>query len=79
MRMAETAHIITSLESQNESFNLGANFDNVYLNDENDFSLLDLYNHYNSFLTANLFTAYGKVEPTAQNINVWYDTTEEQL
>lgn len=70
---------ITKLESQGESFNLGANFNNVYLNDDNDFSLLDLYNHYNDFLNANLYAAYGNTEPTANNINVWYDTTEEEL
>ena len=61
---------ITKLESQGESFDLGANFDNVYLNDDNDFSLLDLYNHYNKFLNANLFAAYGTDEPTVDNINV---------
>lgn len=70
---------ITKLKSRGESFNLGANFDNVYLSDTNDFSLLDLYNHYNNFLNADLYAAYGNIEPTADNINVWYDTTEVNL
>lgn len=70
---------ITKLESQGESFNLGANFSNVYLNDSDDFSLLDLYNHYNDFLNANLYAVYGNKKPTANNINVWYDTTEVEL
>lgn len=70
---------ITKLESQGESFNMGANFNNIYLDDNNDFSLLDLYNHYNDFLNANLYAAYGENEPTTKNINVWYDTTEVEL
>lgn len=58
---------------------MGANFNNIYLDDNNDFSLLDLYNHYNDFLNANLYAAYGENEPTTKNINVWYDTTEVEL
>ena len=74
-----THNPITKLESQGESFNVGANFSNVFLDDNNDFSLFDLYEHYNEFLKANLYVAYGKKTPTAKNINVWYDTTEVEL
>ena len=76
MRMAETTtHIITNLEQNNESYNLGATFDNVFLNEEDNFSLNDLFEHYKKVLANCGFVSYGNNEPT--NINIWYDTTSE--
>lgn len=70
---------ITKLTSQEEQFDLGVNFKNVYLNDNDDFSLEDLYNHYKQLTGANLFAAYSENEPAAYNVNIWYDTLEETI
>lgn len=70
---------ITKLTSQGEYFDLGANFKNVYLNDSDDFSLEDLYNHYKQLISANLFAAYDENEPGVYNVNVWYDISEENI
>lgn len=70
---------ITKLTSRGESFDLGATFDHVYLSEDNDFALGDLYKHYTDFLNSNLFVAYKDSAPTADNVNVWYDTTETDI
>ena len=67
---------ITKITSQNESFDIGALFDHVYLSDENDFSLKDFFNHYSSFMDADMFMFYGSTAPTADNVVIWYDTQE---
>ena len=68
--MAEMAKVITSLEQNKESYNLGATFNNIFLSEEDDFSLKDLYEHYNKVLENCDFISYEPDEP--ENINVWY-------
>lgn len=66
---------------ETEVFNIGANFNNIFYNDTNDFSLMDLFNHYIDFLNSNLFAFYSDEDnlPDVDNINIWYDTTERDL
>jgi len=68
---------ITKLTSGDESFDLGATFNHVYISDDNDFSLEDFYNHMKDFLTNSSFIVYSENEPAVENENVkvWYDTT----
>lgn len=68
--MAEMAKVITGLEQNKESYNLGATFNNVFLDEEDDFSLKDLYDHYDKVLKNCDFISYGVREP--KNINIWY-------
>ena len=67
---------ITKLTSRNESFDLGANFNNIYYSDENDYSLMDFFAHMKSFLESDMFMIYSKEEPSKDhdNIKIWYDT-----
>lgn len=75
--MAETTHIITSLEQNQESYDLGATFNNVFLNEEDDFSLKDLFEHYKKLLENCDFISYGSREP--KNINVWYHSFPDAI
>lgn len=68
---------LTKVESQNESFNLGATFDNIFLSDKDDFTLKDLYDYLKTYFEQDMFISYSKKEPTADNINIWYDTNEQ--
>lgn len=62
---------ITSITSNNEDYNLGALFDNVYLENNNDYSLKHFYN----YLANMSYAQYSNVAPVGNNIKIWYDTS----
>lgn len=69
---------ITKIKSKNsssveETFNIGANFDNVYYSDENEYSLKDFFEYMQKFLESPLFIQYSDSQPIMENIKVWYD------
>lgn len=69
---------ITKIQSKNssnieETFNIGANFDNVYYSDENEYSLKDFFEYMQKFLESPLFIQYSDSQPIMENIKVWYD------
>ena len=82
--MAETTtYIITNLEQnqgedvlESKSYDLGATFNNVFLDEEDDFSLKDLFEHYKKVLENCGFVSYGENEPI--NIDVWYEVPSIQ-
>lgn len=69
---------IKSKDSTNNdvTFNLGANFDDVYYSDTNDYSLKDFFEYIQNFLESPLFIQYSKTDPIVDNIKVWYDINE---
>lgn len=68
---------ISKVESQNESFDLGATFDNVFLSDEDDLTLKEFYEYVKDYFDQDMFMMYSEDEPAADNVKIWYDTTEE--
>lgn len=69
---------ITKIQSKNssnveETFNIGANFDNVYYSDENEYSLKDFFEYMQKFLESPFFIQYSDSQPVMENIKVWYD------
>lgn len=61
---------ITKLTSGEETFDLGTTFNHVYLNEENDFSLEEFYNHMKTFLESDMFMIYSSKEPKEKNVKV---------
>ena len=59
------------------SYNLGATFENVFLNAKSNFSLENLYNHYTDFLNNAHFIRMSSVEPESTNVKIWYETGED--
>lgn len=68
---------LTKVESQGESFDLGATFDNIFLSDEDDFTLEDLYEYVKNYFEQDMFMTYSENEPAADNVKIWYDISEE--
>lgn len=68
---------ISKVESQNESFDLGATFNNVFLSDEDDLTLKEFYEYVKDYFDQDMFMMYSEDEPAADNVKIWYDTTEE--
>ena len=73
--MAETNNVITKAEYNNNTYNIGATFDNVFVSDNNSWSLQDLYEYLERFLKSPLFEYYGENTPELDNVNIWYDTS----
>lgn len=73
--MAETNNVITKAEYNNNTYNIGATFDNVFVSDNNSWSLQDLYEYLEQFLKSPLFEYYGENAPELDNVNIWYDTS----
>lgn len=67
---------------------VGAFFENIYLSTEysednaelypTDFTLLDLYNHYQSMLAEAQYVYCGTEEPQNTNVKLWYDYIVEE-
>ena len=67
-------------ENANERiFNLGATFDNVFLSDNNRYTLKELYTYLKKYFNEGIFTMYSKKEPEYPNVKIWYDTTQKTL
>lgn len=62
--------------STEETFNLGANFDNVYYSDENEYTLKDFFEYIQNFLESPLFIQYSTEQPIVDSVKVWYDINE---
>lgn len=62
-----------------ETFNIGATFDNVFMNPQNNFTLQDLYDQLDNFFNneRGAFTMYSNLEPKNTHVKVWYDTQVE--
>lgn len=73
--MAETNNVITKAEYNGNTYDIGATFGNVFVDDNNSWSLQNLYEYLERFLKSPLFEYYGKNTPELDNINIWYDTT----
>ena len=70
---------LTKVESQEQSFDLGATFENVFLSDKDNFSLKDFHDYVKDYFNQDMFMIYSDTEPAADNVKVWYDTTEEVM
>lgn len=57
-------------------FNLGATFDNVFLSNDNGYTLADLYAYLKEYFDEGTFTMYSQKEPEYTNVKIWYDTTQ---
>lgn len=58
------------------TFNLGATFDNVYLSNNNGYTLAKLYAYLKGYFDEGIFTMYSQKEPEYTNVKIWYDTTQ---
>ena len=76
-----TYNPITKIKTRQDTFNIGSSFDHVYYDEENDYSLMDFFNHVKDFFESDMFMIYSSQEPSSDNdnIKVWYDTTVEIL
>lgn len=81
--MALTNNIINFLRTKEQGtikdFELGVPFKNVFLerqgtNGREFYTLQSFFNYLVEFLNNTSFINYSDTEPTADNINVWYDT-----
>lgn len=65
--------------SEENIFNLGATFDNVFLSDSNGYTLAELYTYLKEYFNEGIFTMYSQKEPEYINVKIWYDTTQKTL
>lgn len=68
-----------SLENEELHFNLGATFENVFLDTENNYTLKDFFEYMKTFLNKPFFIQYSENQPLNDSIKVWYDITEETV
>lgn len=70
---------ITKVKALGESFGLGATFDNIFLSEEDDFTLKDFHDYIKQYFNQDMFMMYSENEPAADNVKVWYDTKEQEI
>lgn len=76
--MSNISKIYQNSEENNPNkhiYDIGAKFENVFLDDNNGYSLADLYEYLKDYFTKGIFSNYTTSEPQNQNIKVWFDTT----
>lgn len=71
--------VITKAQYRENTYDLGTTFDNIFVSNDNFWSLKDFYDYVNRFVRSPFFEQYGETEPIQNNINVWYDTTTVDL
>lgn len=69
---------ITKLESQNVGYDIGATFDNVFLGEDDNFSLKDLYDYMNDYFTNGQYIRYSVEAPVSTNVKIWYQIEEQE-
>ena len=75
--MSSISKIYQNSEENNPNkkiYDIGAKFENVYVSDNNGYTLAELYNYLKNFFNKGTFTMYSDTEPTNQNVKVWFDT-----
>lgn len=66
---------IRSKDSNNveETFNIGALFENIYYSDSNEYSLKDFFDYMQNLLEKKpLLIQFSTGEPVAQSVQIWY-------
>ena len=58
------------------TYDIGAKFSNVRLDENTAYSLKDFYD---AFVADAQFTYTGSTQPVSNNVKVWYDTTSHTL
>ena len=56
--------------SEEGTFNLGATFDNVYLSNNNGYTLAELYTYLKEYFNEGIFTMYSQKEPEYINVKI---------
>jgi cyclopropane fatty-acyl-phospholipid synthase-like methyltransferase len=72
-----TKNLISQIQQTDENnrvntYDIGTKFSNVRLDENTTYSLKDFYD---AFMTGAQFTYTGSVQPTSNNVKVWYDTS----
>ena len=67
-----------SFDGNGKIYNIGATFDNVFLDKDDGFTLKDLYDKLKSFFNNDnaSFMMYSKEEPKNDHVKVWYEISE---
>ena len=68
--------VISSLETSQGNYDIGATFDNVYL-EEDGITLRTFYNQVQQFFKEAGFIRYSDDAPVSNQVKIWYNTTEE--
>ena len=75
--MSSISKIYQNSEENNPNkkiYDIGAKFENVYVNDSNGYTLAELYDYLKNFFSKGTFIMYSNTEPANQNVKIWFDT-----